>query len=103
MKLSQKNLAANMGQACDSSAPAATGAVSTPFFFPNLVTSCTVTIDGQPVRASNDLGTTLSGYLIDIAFLRRLPSLSQKQVEPVHPSQAEVVAIVPMTVVGVIR
>ena len=54
------------------------------FYGPNLCKPSRVAIDGKEVYASNDLGTALSGFLIDARFLASLPSYGLLSMQPVE-------------------
>ena len=54
------------------------------FYGPNLCKPSRVAIDGKEVYASNDLGTALSGFLIDATFLASLPSYGLLSMQPVE-------------------
>ena len=70
------------------------------FYGPNLLKPAFVEIDGKKVYASNDLGTALSGFLIDATFLGSLPSYGIHSLQPVAAHQLTVAGQTEMHVLG---
>ena len=70
------------------------------FYGPNLCKPSRVAIDGKEMYASNDLGTALSGFLIDATFLASLPSYGLLSMQPVATHELTVASKTEMRVLG---